>query len=325
MKISDITKTKTVETKLVEANVASKIKDPNIMRAIRIAVHNDDTIPVNMLHKLGKRPTDEHATKFLSDVIDSALSNTEYGDISKINKYDMWLVRKYVIGAVDYEDIVGEADTLALFHVLGRSRVLDAKYSDINRFTDLQHLSRVLNTTYRQAISQFKDEAKLKQMKKNKKDIVLINDGEIFVSIPLNYGACYFFNNGFGIKASYCTGSSSGETWINKYMPQGLILNVFNIKNPNEDYSKYQIHAPTNQIKSASQAHKNSKDSMFAKYYPGLMKKIIEAMKEKSEIINKASQDIKPGGYDVHREAQLLAEKFPLSYASEEPKIEPKT
>jgi hypothetical protein len=313
MKINDI-----YTTVLVEANVASKIKDPNIMRSIRIAVNNDPTIPYNKLGQLGKRPDDQQAVKFLSDVIDAALSNTEFGDIAKTNKYDMWLIKKYMAGAVDYEDIVGEADTLAKFHALGKANALKPEHTDINKFRDLQQLSRIISGNYRNELARLKDEEKLKQMKKDKRDIVLINDGEIFVSIPLNYGACYFFNNGFGVSASYCTGSSSGQHWVNTYMPQGLILNIFNIQSPNEDVSKYQIHAATNQIKSASQSYTNSTDKIFAAAYPGLLPRIAEELIANAEAINKASQDIKPGGYDVHEEIKLLKAKFPLSMQKEE-------
>ncbi len=306
-------------TNLSEANVASKIRDEKTQKTLMYAVLNDETIPASKLHLLGKKPTPEQAVKFLSDVIDQVLSNTFYGDISKTNKYDMWLINRYVQGFIDYEDISGEADTLGAFHALGKRNVLDPEHNDINKFDDLQELSRIVNSRYRYELDKMKDEDRLKEMKKNKKDIILINDGEIFVSIPFNYGACYFFNNGFGVNATYCTGSSNGEYWFKNYTPNGIMINVFNIKEPNEDTSKYQLHASSGQIKSASQSPGNSRDAVFAEKYPGLMQKIFAAMRANADTIREMSLDIRAGGYDVEREIQLLEAKFPKSAASKEP------
>jgi hypothetical protein len=301
---------------LTEANVAAKIRDENMQKILLYAVLNDETIPANKLHMLGKKPTPEKAVQFLSQVIDQALENTMYGDISKTNKYDMWLINRYAQGFIDYEDIDGEADTLGAFHALGKRNLLRPEDKDINKFDDLQELRYEINNKYEQEIANLKDKERLKKIKRNKKDLVLINDGEVFVSIPFNYSACYYFNNGFGINANYCTGSSNGEYWFKNYSQNGVILNIFNIKEPNNDTSKYQIHAATDQIKSASQSHSYSRDEVFAETYPGLMQRIFAAMKENAVTINEMSKDITPGGYNVDREIQLLKKKFPLSAAS---------
>ena len=140
--------------------------------------------------------------------------------------------------------------------------------------------------------------------------------------VPFNYGSCYTFNNSAGFQASFCTGSSSGARWFERYAPDGPIISVIDKDNVDDVNGKWQIHAPTDQINNGNQTVR--KDSVFAELFPGLLKKIIAGMKSKSAEIKDASKDIARGGYDIDSAISDLKQKFPLSFASgEEKKDEP--
>ena len=100
------------------------------------------------------------------------------------------------------------------------------------------------------------------------------------------------------------------------------MIDVFNKKEPNTELSKYQIHAPSDQIKSATQQWATSNDEYFSNLYPGLLKLICDSMLARQDEIKKASieADLTPNGYDVPYQVELIKKKFPLSYASK-PKI----
>ena len=314
---------------LTEANVYKKL-DTNLKRAIRIALMQDGTLPLNMIAALKRNPSDEDATKFFSDLLDDMLANTQYGNVSGDGKYDMWLTRQYANGLVDYEDMSGEgADSLGLFRALSNRRMLRPEHSDINKFKTLQQLKNVIRNKYRAEIARCKDEEKLKQLKKTKKDLVLINDENYFVAIPFDYGACYYFNNAVGVSATYCTGSST-TSWFSTYAKDGPIIDVINKKNMNELTGKYQIHAPTRQIKSATQDSSTSNDRTFAELYPGLLERIGEAMLQNADKINEMSKEIVNDygnkvltqGYDVAKAVNQLKNTFPLSWNGKAPDAE---
>jgi len=84
-----------------EANVASKIKDPKMIKQIAIAMKHDGTLPRHKVAAMGTKPTDEQALKLWSELLDSALSRTRYGDISQDGEFDEWLTRLYANGQID--------------------------------------------------------------------------------------------------------------------------------------------------------------------------------------------------------------------------------
>jgi hypothetical protein len=84
---------------------------------------------------------------------------------------------------------------------------------------------------------------------------------------------------------------------------------------------KWQIHAPTNQINNGNQT--NRKDEKFAELFPGLMKRIADAIQANADELKKNSTEIVSGGYDAAKAVSDLKNKFPLSYNSGEEETEP--
>ena len=312
---------------LLEANVAAKIKDPRTIKMLGIAMRHDGTLPKNKIAALGPRPTDEQILKLWSEVLDSSLSSTDYGDISADGKFDEWLTRLYINGVVDFEDINGEGgDALGAWKALSIRGKLAQKDQDFNKFRNLRSIQAIIQSReYRDELRKIKDDEVIEKHKREKKEVTLVDDERFLVVVPFNYGSCYTFNNSAGFQASFCTGSSSGATWFNRYAPAGPIISVFDKQNSDDVNGKWQIHAPTNQINNGNQSVR--KDEVFADLFPGLMKKIIAGIEANATEIQKASQEITNGrGYDISAAVADLKRKFPLSYASgekEEPAAEP--
>ena len=148
--------------------------------------------------------------------------------------------------------------------------------------------------------------------------------------MPFNYGACYTFNNSNGYQANFCTGSSSGLSWFERYSPEGPIISIFDKENPDNKDGKWQMHMPTNQLQNGDQDRRGDmrwNDERFAELFPGLMKQIVDGMTANAEDIKTSSQDIVKGGYDVAAAVADIKKKAPLSFASkvgneEEPEAE---
>jgi len=308
----DLKKKKTV----TEANVAAKIKDPKTIKMIGIAMRHDGTLPKAKVAALGPKPQDEQILKLWSDMLDASLRSTDYGDISADGKFDDWLTRMYINGIADYEDINGEGgDALGAWKALSIRGKLKEKDQDFNRFKNLRQIQAIIqNRDYRDELRKIKDAEVIEKHKREKKETTLIDDERFLVTVPYNYGACYNFNNSHGFNASFCTGSSSGASWFNRYADDGPIISVFDKQNADDVMGKWQIHAPTNQINNGNQT--NRRDEKFAELFPGLMKRIADAIQSKGEEINKNSTEIVKGGYDPVKAVSDLKNKFPISYNS---------
>jgi hypothetical protein len=303
---------------VAEANVAAKIKDPKTIKMLSIAMRHDGTLPKTKVAALGTKPSDEDILKLWSDMLDASLRSTNYGDISADGKFDEWLTRMYTNGIVDYEDINGEGgDALGAWKALSIRGKLAEKHQDFNKFKSLKQIQTIINDrAYRDELRKIKDAEVIEKHKKEKKELTIVDDDRYIAVIPFNYGSCYTFNNSAGFPASFCTGSSSGLTWFNRYAKDGAIISVVDKNNTDDVNGKWQIHAATNQINNGDQSVR--KDEVFANLFPGLMKKIIAGMQANAAEINASSTELMSGGYDISQEVDLLKRRFPLSYASSE-------
>ncbi len=309
-----------------EANIAAKLKDPKTIKMLGIAMRHDGTLPKNKVAALGTKPSDDQILKLWSDLLDDSLRSTDYGDLSADGKFDDWLTRLYMNGVVDFEDINGEGgDALGAWKALSIRGKLKEPHQDFNKFKNLRQIQQIVqNRDYRDELRRIKDAETIEKHKREKKETTLIDDDRFLVTLPYNYGACYTFNNSHGFNASFCTGSSSGMRWFERYAPEGPIISIFDKQNPDEKNGKWQMHGPTGQMNNGDQSLSySSGDKAFADLFPGLLKKIIAALKSKAAEIKQNSVDIAKGGYDIDNAISDIKNKLPYSYASEEKKEEP--
>lgn len=303
---------------LAEANVAAKIKEPKVIKQIAIAMKHDGTLPQHKVAALGTKPTDEQTLQLWSELLDSALSRTRFGDVSADGKFDEWLTRLYGNGQLDYEDLSGESgDALGAWKALSIRGRLKKEHQDFNKFKNLKQIQAIVQSReYRDELGRIQNAAEIEKHKKESKQITIVDDKAYQVVIPLNYGSCYTFNNASGFNASFCTGSSNGLSWFNRYAPEGPVISVVDKENVDDVDGKWQIHAPTNQINNGNQ--RNNGDDRFAELFPGLMKKIVAGIQSKSGEIADGSKELVPSdGYDIEKSVADLKKRFPLSYASE--------
>jgi hypothetical protein len=327
-----------IDQLLTEANIAAKLKDPKTIKMLGIAMRHDATLPRRKVAALGgaifkqemdpkkQAENDQKILALWSELLDDSLRSTDYGDISIDGKFDDWLTRLYINGIVEYEDINGEGgDALGAWKALSIRGKLKPEHQDFNKFRSLKQLQAVVQKReYRDELARIKDAETIEKHKRERKEIVVLDDEKFLAVIPLNYGSCYTFNNSAGFQASFCTGSSSGARWFERYAPEGPIISILDKENTEDENSKWQIHAPTGQMNNGNQTITYSRgDAKVAELFPGLMKKIVAGMKANAEEIRAASKEIKPGGYDITAAIEELKDKFPKSFASGEKEPEP--
>jgi hypothetical protein len=312
---------------LGEANVAEKIlKDPVMVKKINLAWRHDHTLPPQIEAQLGPKPTAEEVIKAFSDVLDDTLRSSNWGDLSRDGKFDQWLTRLYADGKVDYEDINGEGgDALGQWKALSNRRLLDKDDQDFNKFKTLKQIQRIVaKKQYKDALEKIRTQERAAKMKKDAKGVVVYDDDKVRVVIPMNYGGCYVFAHDGGVIPTFCTSSSSGENWFQRYGSEGPIVSITNKKQPDGRNGKWQFHAPTGQIVDAEQNNRHDRagnDEKFSELFPGLMRKIADGIKAHAEEIKEMSKPITPNqrGYDMDQQLADIKSKFPRSWASEDP------
>jgi len=301
-----------------EANVAAKITDAKTIKMIGIAMRHDATLPRAMIAQLGPRPSDQDLLKAWSQILDKALSNTMYGDLSQDGKFDDWLTRLYTNGVVDYEEIDGEGgDALGAWKALSTRGKLKEPHQDFNKFKSLRQIQVIMqDRDYRNELQRIKNQAEVDKHKRDKKEVTILDDERFLAVVPMNYGSCYTFNNAHGFQASFCTGSSSGLRWFQRYADDGPMVSLYDKQNVDDVNGKWQMHAATNQLNNGDQSVRS--DRKFAELFPGLMTKIIAGMRSHAEEIKQGSTDIVRGGYDIDKAIADIESRFPLSVASKE-------
>ena len=225
MKLLDVLESSPV----TEANVAQKIlRDPRQTKMLSIAWKHDHTLPPTVVARLGPKPTEQAIANAWSKLLDDTLRRNDYGDLSADGKFDEWLTRLYINGQADFEDINGEGgDALGAWKALSIRGKLKPRDQDFNKFISIKQLQRISrDADYRRELDRIKDAEKIEKMKREKLDVVLIDDNKYYVIIPFNYGACYTFGNAEGYKPNFCTSSSSGARWFENYAPNGPIISI---------------------------------------------------------------------------------------------------
>jgi hypothetical protein len=271
---------------------------------------------------MGPRPTVADYVQAWSKLVNQTLAKNEYGDLSKEGKFDSWLLKLYNNHAIDYEDLNGEGgDALGAWQALSTRGLLKKPDQDFNKFPSIRALQQAMEKDeYRNTLRRIKDAEALEKHKRNRKEIVLLDNDRFHVIMPLNYGACYTFNNQTGHMSNFCTGGSSGLNWFNNYAPDGPIISIIDKQNIDNKNGKWQLHAPTSQLVNSTQDQRYNRtgaDLEFSKRFPGLMKEIVKAMLTKAGEVKTGSKEISPPeGYDVREAAKQIVAKFPQSYKS---------
>ena len=308
---------------LTEADISTNImKDPKLAKMLAIAVRHDRTFPKNEIADMGPRPTVADYVQAWSKLVNQTLAKNDYGDLSKEGKFDNWLLKLYNNHAIDYEDLNGEGgDALGAWQALSTRGLLKKPDQDFNKFPSIRSLQQAMEKDeYRNTLRRIKDAEALEKHKRNRKEIVLLDNDRFHVIMPLNYGACYTFNNQTGHMSNFCTGGSSGLNWFNNYAPDGPIISIIDKQNVDNKNGKWQLHAPTSQLVNSTQDQRYNRtgaDLEFSKRFPGLMKEIVRAMLTKAGEVKTGSKEISPpDGYDVREAAKQIVAKFPQSYKS---------
>jgi hypothetical protein len=197
--------------------------------------------------------------------------------------------------------------------------------TDLNRLRDLEDLEQVMTKPWVNDLREkLKKEASLKRMQAQVKEYVLLDNDRFRITIPLNYGGCYMFNFGPGVPGTYCTGSSTGEHWFDRYKQEDLIIDILDKQNLESPDGKWQIHGESYQVKNAVQqsehyikrpgySEKFSSNQYFKKLFPELVELLPKLVYDQRVEIDKAIQDYYGHNVWAEKSGEMLRNLFGFS------------
>lgn len=285
------------------------LRDAKLSKQLAIAWRHDHTIPRETAIALGPNPTPEAVAARWAAMLDQDLVRSLGEQYGRDPKFADWLTDQYVTGRADWEDVSGEGiPFLSDWQYLVQAGHIDGQYRDLNKIKNIHKLQTILQQ-YQQQVAAHKSKRELDKVKENVREVVLIDNDRYRVSIPLNYGACRTFNL-TGHQSTFCTGSSSGQTWYQRYSPNGPLVMVLDKANQFEPDGKWQFHAPTNQIVNSIQQNRSamvSNAERFGRLFPGLMDQIVAAMKEHKT-------ELESGWHNMKHQIEEIQDKFRLAF-----------
>lgn len=309
-------------TALLESQFLDRLlSDKQKLKQLGIAWRHDSTLDLALVAKAGPKLADEDIAKLWSAMLDQKINALGEPEMITDQKYKDWLTKLYVTGVHHSDTIFSHLGSLESWHLLSVRNLLKPEHTDLNRFRSEDILAKVIAHTpeYVRQLDQIRKEREMEKLKRDVKEIVLIDDNRFKIAIPLNYAACYRFNY-TGHNSRFCTGASDGRSYFANYSDRGPIVTVVDKKNMNKADGKWQIHAATSQFANSTQQISGaSADRQFAQRYPGLMKQILAAMQAHADEIKAASMLLTGDdvGYDMPKVIKSFAKQFPNSYRSE--------
>jgi hypothetical protein len=307
-------------TTLLESQFLDKLlSDKQKLKQLSIAWRHDSTVDPEIVATLGPKMSDEEIARRWSAMLDQKLNNLGEPEMLTDPKYKEWMTKLYTTGVHHSSQITSRLPYLEGWHLLSVRGLLKPEHTDLNRFRSADILQRIIEREYLSKLDQIRRDRELEKLKKDIREIVLIDNNQFRVAIPLNYAACYRFNY-TGHNSRYCTGASDGRSYFANYSDDGPIVTVIDKKNVNKADGKWQLHAASSQIANSTQQIAGaSADRKFAQLYPGLLKQILAAMQARAEEIRTASIPLvgDDSGYDMPKVIKSFAKQFPNSFKSE--------
>jgi len=252
--------------------------DQKLVKMLYIAMKHDNTLPPAVFGLLGINPTSDRVVDIWTKLLNNLNKLQAGGVISPDNKFYGWVTKMYANGGSNWENLISRGkEQIQSYYLLQRRNMLQPKHQDLNTFANLSDLERVMGK-YRDLLKKYQEEEQLKQLTKDAKEIVIVDNESYYVSVPLNYGGSCRLARSVGEFANWCTGTTSSNHYFNHYSKQGPLIVFIDKNNPD---NKYQLHAPSDQFKDKKDAEIDREN--FAKRYPNAMNDIIAGLQANAD------------------------------------------
>lgn len=204
------------------ANLADAVRDD-----ARMHPHN---FPSGSNRSFQRAPDEDVARWFLEQLDKIEKEGYEGTVYSRDGVNSDWIVRRYIAGSHNWEDIIGTLNmNLRDFYLLKNRGLLDAGHTDIPKFSSIRDIGKYLVTHYNEKVSQARDAAKQAALNKLGKSAKLVDNDDYKIYTVFNWAGA----RALGLGSTWCTANSQSNYNYNHYSNRAMLFQLFP-KNPEQ-------------------------------------------------------------------------------------------
>ena len=179
--------------------------------------------------KTFQKAKDEDVAKWFLEQIDNIEKRGYEGTIySRDGSYNEWIVRRYISGSHNWEDLIGVMNmNLRDWTILKNRGMLDPKHTDIPKFNSVRDIGKYMSTHYHDKLKDIRDAAALAAVKKQAKLAKIVDNDDYKIYTVFNWAGARTIGNG----TQWCTANSSNDINYKSYSKHALLFQLFP-KNP---------------------------------------------------------------------------------------------
>ena len=202
------------------ANLADAIRDD--------ASSNPGAFAAGFSKQAKRLPDEELAHWFLENLDKIEAAGYEGTIYSRDGAYSEWIVRRYIAGSHNWEDITGVMNmNMRDWTILKNRNMLDANHRDIPKFNSVRDLGRYMTLHYNDKLEQVRDAVKNAERNKKAKTIKVVDNDDYKIFVTLNRAAAC----AVGLGTQWCTANSNIDAHFHRYAGEAFLFQMFP-KNP---------------------------------------------------------------------------------------------
>lgn len=340
-----------LESVLMEAAALTKgsqrvMNDKKLVAGLADAVRDDaashpQNFPPNSKRTFQKASDEELAQWFLENIDRIEKDGYEGTIYSRDGVYSEWIVRRYIAGSHNWEDITGVMNmNLRDWTLLKNRNMLDPNHKDIPKFNSVRDLGYYMTRHYGGKLGQIRDAAKNAARNKMAKNVKLVDNDDYRIYTTLNRAA----GCALGLGTQWCTANSVNAAHFHTYSNKAMLFQVFpyakqeenrdivNVKDEDgkkvlNDKEKFQFDAGGPNFMDITD--NPVKPSIVAQKFPYLFTDLAKALKENKpkmeQVFKELSQDpllqgedFKIKTYEIDEEIKKLHKFVERGYFTDE-------
>ncbi len=205
------------------------MNDKKLVAGLADAMRDDarshpHNFPPNSSRTFQKSPDEELAQWFLENLDKIEKEGYEGTIYSRDGVYSDWIVRRYIAGSHNWEDIIGVMNmNLRDWTLLKNRNMLDPNHRDIPKFNSVRDVGKYMSTHYADKLEKIRDAAKNAVRNKSAKSVKLVDNDDYRIYTTLNRAA----GCALGLGTQWCTANSVSSTNYHNYAGRGMLFQVF--------------------------------------------------------------------------------------------------
>ncbi len=223
-----------IESLLMEEVALTKgsqrvMNDKNLVVNLADSVRDDArshpaAFPAGSSRTFQKAPDEQLAKWFLENIDKIEREGYENTVYSRDGVNSEWIVRRYIAGSHNWEDLTGVMNmNLRDWYLLKNRNMLDANHKDLPKFNSVRDVGFYMTTHYKDKLEKLRDAAKNAARNKMAKSVKLIDNEDYRVYTTLNRAAGCLL----GLGTQWCTANSNSGTHFHSYAGRNMLFQLF--------------------------------------------------------------------------------------------------